>query len=168
MGKSAKIRKLNTLCKANGLGRFYKGKGRLVKGVLSGGVLDALLEIFSIQPGTVVHDCDGFNHVVKGLVGPDRYRVYTADRELKAWYWYEDQLEFADGRFSCGCPAGIQPALSREDIEKWYRGWLDYYVSTDDGKGFVTQQHHLMHKALQKGKHICDERGIILDEYRNF
>ena len=130
MGKSAKIRKLNELCKKMGLGRFYKGKGRLVKRDTSSAQLDHLLALFSIQAGAVVHDCDGFNHVVKGLAGPYRSHVLSSGGgyDLKTWHWYDDQLEFSDekGRLSCGCTRGIQPALSREDIEKWYRGYLDY------------------------------------------
>jgi hypothetical protein len=129
MGKSAKIRKLNELCKKMGLGRFYKGKGRLVKRDLSHGQLEYLLMLFSIPIGAVVHDCDGFNHVVKGLAGVHRWQVMDrSGDETRTWYWYDDQLEFSDekGRLSCGCPRGIQPALSREEIEKWYRGYLDY------------------------------------------
>lgn len=168
MGKSAKIRRLNELCKAKGLGRFYKGKGRLVKRDLSGGQLNYLLMLFSLPVGAIVHDCDGFNHVVKGLAGVQVWRVMgRSGKDAKTWYRYDDQLEFSDikGQLSCGCPGGIEPAKSREDIEKWYRGWLDYYVPQDTGKGFITERHHLMYKALKDGRHICDERGIILEEF---
>ena len=171
MSKSVKIRKLSAICKKMGLGRFYKGKGRLVKRDLSGGRLDYLLMLFSIPVGTVVHDCDGFNHVVKGLTGADRWEVCIPGGRLRrpTWYWDDNQLEFSDveGRLSCGCPCGIQPARSREDIEKWYRGYLDYQVPRDpDRKGFITERDILLHQALKEGRHICDERGIMLEEFR--
>lgn len=170
MSKSVKIRKLNELCRAKGLGRFYKGKGRLVKRDLSGGQLEYLLMLFSIPAGAVVHDCDGFNHVVKGLAGADRWEVWSSCRKPKrpTWYWCDERLEFSDieGQFSCGCPRGIQAALSREHIEKWYRGFLDYQVPRDpDRKGFITNRHILMHQALKDGRHICDERGVMLPEF---
>jgi hypothetical protein len=171
MGKSAKIRKLNAICKKMGLGRFYKGKGRLVKRDLSNGYLDYLIMLFSIPAGAVVHDCDGFNHVVKGLAGASKWEVGIPGKipRRPTWYWYDDQLEFSDikGQLSCGCPMGIQQAKSREDIEKWYRDYLDYQVPRDpDRKGFITDQDILMHQTLKEGRHICDERGIILDEFR--
>lgn len=171
MGKSAKIRKLNELCRKMGLGRFYKGKGRLVKRDLSHGQLEYLLMLFSVQPGTVVHDCDGFNHIVKGIAGAHRWEVGIRYKSLKhpTWYWHDDQLEFSDieGQLSCGCTMGIQPARSREDIEKWYRSYLDYQVPRDpDRKGFITNRHIIMHQALNEGRHICDERGIMLEEFR--
>ena len=171
MGKSAKIRRLNAICKKMGLGRFYKGKGRLVKRDLSGGQLDYLLMLFSIPVGTVVHDCDGFNHIVKGIAGAHKWEVYIPCRSLRrpTWYWHDNQLEFSDveGRLSCGCPRGIQQARSREDIERWYRGYLDYQVPRDpDLKGFITERDILLHQALKEGRHICDERGIMLEEFR--
>ena len=170
MSKSVKIRKLNELCKAKGLGRFYKGKGRLVKRDLSGGQLDHLLMLFSIPAGAMVHDCDGFNHVVKGLAGANKWEVGIRGERLRrpTWYWYDNQLEFSDteGRLSCGCSWGIQPARSREHIEKWYRGFLDYQVPRDpDRKGFITNRHIMMHQALKEGRHICDERGVMLPEF---
>lgn len=168
MGKSAKIRRLNELCKSRGLGRFYKGKGRLVKRALSGGGVDWLLQIFSIEPGAIVHDCDGFNHIVKGLAGVYLYRIQgRIGVNTKSWYKYDDHLEFTDppGQLSCGCRCRIKLAIPREDIERWYRDWLNYYVPRDTGEGFVTKRHYLMHEALQRGEHICDERGIILPDF---
>lgn len=173
MGKSVKIRRLNELCKAKGLGRFYKGRGRLVKRDLSGGQLDYLLMLFSLPAGSIVHDCDGFNHIVKGLAGPYRLRLPKAGYRCwrgytKTEYWYDDQLEFSDiqGRLSCGCPMGLEPARSREDIEGWMKGFLDYYVPRDTGEGFITKRHRLMYEALQSGEHICDERGIMLEAFK--
>ena len=169
MGKSAKIRKLNSICKKMGLGRFYKGKGRLVKRDLSYGQLEYLLMLFSIPAGSIVHDCDGFNHIVKGLAGASKWEVSIRYKSMrrKTYYWYDDQLEFSDikGQLSCSCQRGIQEARSRADIEKWYRGYLDYYAPQDTGQGFITERDRLMHTALKEGRHICDERGIMLEEF---
>lgn len=168
MGKSAKIRKLNYLCKKLGLGRFYKGKGRLVKRDFSYNQLNNLFILLSTQPGTVVHDCDGFNHVVKGLARNDRlYADNRAGKYTKTWYRYEDQLEFEDGSWSCGCPGGIEPARSREEIEAWMKG---YYLS--DGfttwfGGDISEKVLRMKADLLAGEHICDERGVLLDKYKD-
>lgn len=167
MGKSSKIRRLNNLCKSLGLGKFYIGKGRYIKEALSGYDLDYLYQKLAVKVGDIIHDCDGFNHVVIGFFDRERCSIvrYPYYRNTNNKVWTVTQYEFENGYLSCGCPGSDITPRTRDEIEKWYKGYLDYYVPRMNDS-FLTKADYKRHEALNSSKHICDERGILLPEFR--
>lgn len=119
-------------------------------------------------PGAIVNDCDYLNHIVKGF-RPYR-RFYNTN---KAWhgrgikgYFLNDalQVEFIDGRWSCGCPASPCDPFTREDIENHLRQHLldvDSVVEDD-----LDERSLRLRDALRTGRHVVDEQGLLLAEFQ--
>lgn len=128
------------------------------------------------RPGTLVHDCDGFNHIVKGLCVYTYYRNGSSKTtnkrgfnsfqnefgDKKGYVFVFPQVEFEDGgRLSCGCESTPEPPLGRDFIEKRVLRW---YLNPDPGWPLGEVQIK-RRDALLSGKHITDERGVLLEEY---
>lgn len=124
-----------------------------------------LLALDLTKPGTLVNDCDYLNHVVKGFPYPPIYHTN------KAWYGHgiagyfmggdDLQVEFVDGRWSCGCPASPCEAWSREEIEESLLEHYEYHYAGDDVDVVIRRRRD----ALRAGQHIVDERGLLLPEF---
>lgn len=121
-------------------------------------------------PGTVVEDCDYANHVVRGF-------YTTKFRHSNRWYGggrgyffdFDGQVEFEDGRLSCGCPVSPCTPSTREEIESDYLTWCEeenVETAVDDftGKPYPACVIARL-QALRAGQHITDERGIMLPEF---
>ncbi len=160
MGNRALRVKVAKLIKEWGLGKLYYGRKLDAYRSLSANVLRNYVRLFSIKPGSVVGDCDGFNHIIKKPLidyipwhGKTRVRVIVLD-----------QFEFEDGRRSCGCSSGILPARTAKQIESYFaEGFADKYVARSKEMGWWNEKAQLRYEALKSGKPICDERGIELD-----
>ncbi len=162
MGNRALRKKAGEAMKAAGFPkRFYRGNRRTGLRYFRARHLRELLYMLSIKPGDLVNDCDAFNHRVKGPIfhGFVRWDDNTYVFQL-------DQLEFEDGRYSCGCPGGPGPAWTREQIENYMReGFTDESIAESKKFGWWTTNSQKMCEALREGRHICDENGIKLPEF---
>ena len=163
MGNRALRKKAGEAMKAAGLPkRFcYGGTKRVRYRYSSAWYLHELIHMLSIRPGTIVNDCDAFNHRVKNHMGD----FLHWDKNF--YRFVLDQLEFEDGRYSCGCSGGPAPAWTREQIEEyWKQGFTDEAIADSKAGGWWTVNSQKMYEALMKeGRHICDENGIKLPEF---
>jgi hypothetical protein len=163
MGNRALRKQAAAAMKAAGFSkRFcYGGSKRFMYRYCNAGYLRELVYMLSLKPGTIVNDCDAFNHRVKKPLG----YFHRWDKGFHKFVL--DQLEFEDGRWSCGCPGGPGPALTREQIEKYTRdGFTDESIANSKRDGWWTDNSQKMYEALIKeGRHICDEDGIKFPEF---
>ena len=163
MGNRALRKKVGEAMKAAGYSKkFYSGNKRMGRWYFNARHMHDLIYMLSIKPGTIVNDCDAFNHRVKS---PIHHGLRQWDRG--ATVFELDQFEFEDGRYSCGCPGGPMPALTRDEIEQYIReGFTDEAVANSKRDGWWTVNSQKMYDALMKeGRHICDEDGIKLPEF---
>lgn len=160
MGNRALRKKVGEAMKAAGFPRRYSYGG--TKGMRNkycdARYLKELLYMLSLKPGTLVNDCDAFNHRVRKPLG----YFYHWDKGFHKFVL--DQLEFEDGRWSCGCPGGPGPALTREQIEK-YLLLTDDEVEDSKKSGWWSGKSQAMQDTLKAGQHVCDENGIKLPEF---
>ena len=139
--------------------RLYHGNKRIVYKYYDGQYLRDLLYMLSLKPGMLVNDCDALNHRVKGPIN------YGFIKWYKTTYIFQlDQVEFEDGRWSCGCPGGPRPAWTREQIEK-YMLLTDEEIARSKADGWWSDLAQKRQNALRAGQHICDENGILLPEF---
>jgi hypothetical protein len=155
MGKAKLRSQLAKELKDAGISRkLYYGSGRVAKRYYSGAHLRYLLFMISTI-GEVVQDCDGFNHRVKKPI-VERLRE---GRNSKVIFF--DRLEFDDGKWSCGCPAGVDYPLSREEIERYWLAWCKDPIGKEYWADFIDK----IEPILSSGGHICDENGLLLAEF---
>lgn len=109
MGNRKRRKELAVLVRLRGGGRLYCGTKKKAWHRLKGHTLRHMLHVLSFAPGDVCNDCDGYNHVIADYVW---YRV-DGCRAV-------DRLIFADGRMSCGCPYGPDPAWTEEQIAEFH------------------------------------------------
>lgn len=162
MGNRALRKKAGEAMKAAGYSKkFFRGNKRAGRKYFNAQYLRELVYMLSIKPGTIVNDCDAFNHKVKKLDA--RFRLW--DRGLVIFQL--GQFEFEDGRLSCGCPGGPMPALTRDQIEAYMKeGFTEENIADSKRDGWWTVNSQKMYEALIKeGRHICDEEGIKLPEF---
>jgi hypothetical protein len=115
------------------------------------------------KPGTLVNDCDYLNHIVKGFTPSHFYHTNKSwyGHGIKGYFMDDDlQVEFVDGRWSCGCPASPCDPYTREEIEKCLLDHYEYNYPGDEVDSAV----RLRRDALRTGRHIVDERGLLLPE----
>lgn len=163
MGNRALRKKAGEAMRAAGFPRRYSygGTKRMRNKHCNAQYLRHLLYMLSLKPGTLVNDCDAFNHRVKKPLG----YFYHWDRGFHKFVL--DQLEFEDGRWSCGCPGGPGPALTREQIEACIKdGFSDEAIAQSKAGGWWGNASQRMYDALIKeGRHICDKDGVKLPEF---
>ncbi len=112
-------------------------------------------------PGTVVYDCDGLNHIVKGfdIIDSSDFRAEYYQRCPKGYLFRFPGLVFEDGGISCGCSGSPEPGRSREYIEI---SLLRRHKNEDPGWPLSDDQKKIR-DILLKGEHVVDERGVMLD-----
>jgi hypothetical protein len=167
MGNKAKRVKLAKRLKQLGMGKLYSGNKRVAWRLLCAYQLNSMLRKLQYAPGDICHDCDGFNHVVvKWVEGIRSFKhwSYTGKTNIKGWAIDIDQFEKSNGGWSCGCNTSPDPPTSREDIEKYMTAYLNDPKLKEQG-WTVSALDDRRRDALNRGEHICDERGILLDEY---
>lgn len=171
MGNRALRKKAAAALRAGGYPfKLYRGKGFRYQH--SANTLRLIARYAALKVGDVVHDCDGFNHVVanqteshkfpalffRSLSWELRRKGYVAvcDLQLK---W--DDTQDTPGCFSCGCYAGFRPAWSREDVEARFVSFWEAYNKTWANEPW--QKEAVL--VLKSGGHICDERGVLFPEW---
>lgn len=76
-----------------------------------------------------------------------------------------DRVEFEDGKWSCGCCGSPEPAMTRENIEQYFRNlYSGKSMERLKEGGWWSESSQKRKEALDAGRHICDEYGIILPE----
>jgi len=159
MGNRALRKKLAQVIREVGWdAKLYYGNKHQAWRYLRAYTMREIIHLLSFKKGDLAHDCDGFNHVVKEpMLSYHRWHGQTLVPQIS-------QLEFEDGRYSCGCPGGPMPACSREEIERYFT-MTDEQVKERKTAGWWSQRDEKIHEALRSGKHICDERGVLLKEF---
>lgn len=166
MGNHAKRRQVALRLKELGLGKLYRGSKVAARKRLSTRTLDDLWRFLCLEPGDVVQDCDGFNHVFKELLPLRFHHSRWASRELgiasvRGWVFHVDQCVFEDGQRSCGCSPPCLPE-SREDIE----AGMSTFLNDPAHVGWDSPLNEELRKRLNTGEFICDEQGLLLEELR--
>lgn len=150
MGRRELRRELGALIE----GRIFEGHKLAAYRRLPGWKLRRLIDGARVQPGDLIHDCDGFNHRVSAV---EQVVSGSMVRELVAI-----DISFDDGSARCGCGVTMLPR-SREEIEAWWREWLPY--QHDEATGWDLGPFYVeMHRRLISDEHICDEEGKVLPE----
>ena len=169
MGNRAKRVKLAKRLKELGMGKLYSGNKKVAWRLLSAYQLNSMLRKLQYAPGDICHDCDGFNHVVvKWVDGIRSFKHWSyTGKYIRGWVIDVDQFEKSNGGWSCGCPDGPNPPTSREDIEQYMNAYLNDPKLKE--QGWVTDNPINVKRrdALNNGEHICDERGILLEDFVN-
>ncbi len=101
--------------KAKGYPKLYKKRSKYSYRYLDAAHLKALLWFLQLESGTLVNDCDGFNH-----------RVESAHVHRISWLgiMVTGRVKFKDGRYSCGCPSSPVPAWSQKEVEAFHKNFL--------------------------------------------
>lgn len=153
MGNRAKRKEVAKLLREHKLGKLYHGNKKSAWAMLD---LDTLLRKLRYKAGDVAHTCDALNHRV---VRWDLRRLMLHHyRRGQGWVAGLGPFVAEDGFSTCGCPYNPDPALPREDIER-YLSDMDP-ESTPYFFDLVKVQ-----EALRRGDHVCDEVGILLPEF---
>lgn len=149
MGKAAKRREIARLLKERKIPHKLYHKG-FKKDAYENQDLNRLLRMLQYKPNDLVHDCTGFNHIIKEHMIDNDYGVL-----------HIHQFEFSDipGQYSCGCKYSPGPPDSAESINAWFhsipdaelRKWGRYYTKIAD--------------AIAQGKPFIDDRGVLLKEF---
>lgn len=156
MGKAKLRSQLAKELKRIGISRkLHYGSGRIAKKFYDAKTLMYMLFLLSTI-GKVVYDCDGHNHRVKKVLA--ERRNWIRNNTLI----YFDQLEFEDGRWSCGCGSGPDSAIVREILEKDFLEWCGEEDIRKKRPKFVGT----IEPILKAGGHIFDDDGILLPEIR--
>lgn len=171
MAKARMRRMVSRLLKEHKIpSKLYRGS-KLAYFRRSGPYMRFLVErLLLSKPKIVVHDCDGFNHVVKNLVTyqfgrnskkkSNQYGLTSFQNKLwkrRGYVFVFPQVEFEDGNYSCGCETTPKPQKSRDEIEKQALIWYQ------QGKP-LTEIQIKQRDALLRGEHITDREGVLLKE----
>lgn len=138
---------------------------------------EIIYKLDMFRPGTIVCDCDGSNHVIKGWAYQEEsslprgffqnmFNHWFLKANIKGYTFDTPQYLFEDGRYSCGCPSGCDPAISREEIEAYCLNVTDEYVEEQRRLGWWTEFSDRKRAHLKAGGHTHDERGILLPEWK--
>ncbi len=104
-----------------------------------------------------------------GNKGPDPTGIKP--RKKQRYYIIDHEILREDGSCFCGCGAFPEEPKSRDEIEKYVLswdnpdGWETINQGTLDGFGDADNFKKMV-DTLKSGEHICDEDGILLDEFR--
>ena len=173
MGNRANRKRAQELLRSWGFkGRLWTGKMPWREKNL---VAECVTRTFKLKVGDIVNDCDGFNHVIRGLSN-NKDHLTPLDPQIdflrdnhtsgvSVAPWNIPQYLFEDGYLSCGCPTGCEPAMSREDIEEYFLSMTDEYIAEEKRRGWWNANAQKRVDAVRAGRHLCDERGILYPEY---
>lgn len=106
--------------------------------ILDSYMLRRVISDWSVKPGEIIHDCDGFNHIV-AKVKSEYPNLYPS-------------ILFEDGGFRCQC-SSVMSAASVEDITAYWNKW----ASAPDNPWFINYQ-----VWARLGKKVCDDNGLCL------
>lgn len=159
MGNAAKRRELGKLAKARGLGRLYRGNRRVAVKFFDAHTMAELWFKLQFKSGDLVHDCDGFNHEFLEWVGTTRWDYGTCS------ILFLEQAKFTDGKLSCGCPGSPSKQMTREEIEAYMKAYYSD-LALQEGGWTLDERSVKFRQALNSGQHVCDERGIVLPEFK--
>ncbi len=122
---------------------------------------------WSFSPGTIVNDCDGFNHVIEKPI----IQRFNAEKWMATNFKSKgtkvcciDQFKFTDGKYSCGCPYGPVPAWTVKEIEDFH--WIDNaeeYFSEQRKLGWSTEGMEMLQEKLERGEPICTPEGFKIE-----
>lgn len=171
MGNRANRKKAQQLLNSWGFrGKMWTGKLSFNR---KNFVAKSITNLFSYKIGDLVSDCDGFNHIIKGLVDfnlQDQNAIIRLrdghPKGVRIASWNMPQFLYEDGRYSCGCNASPDRPFSREEIEAYFLSMDDEYIAVQTKNGWWDESNQKKVSAVRAGIHICDERGIIYPEYQ--
>jgi len=164
------------LLKLRGIGlRAYRG--RKAKYRMHSADMHRTISFLEHWTGDIIHDCDARNHRITGVAygeTPEKLRAVFKTRVstipdsdwnykyLPNQYYasgHNAQYQFEDGRYSCGCPAGIDDAASPESIVQWVKSseWFDEW----DADGYTAW----LRSVALAGTTFLDSDGIMLPEF---
>lgn len=152
--KSIKAAKLRTLLQKK-LNCFFRTK-YLKRLPVS--TIDYYTFLLNIKSGDLVHDCDGFNHVVVEVGFVDWWEHGITGNLILSLI-----CRVGDGnRFTCGCLYSPDFPQTRKNIEKYFKNILCNEGSTAPLKsqGWWDDLSDLRRQVFLNGRHICDENGI--------
>lgn len=114
----------------------------------------------SLRPGDIVHNCSGFNGIVKSLTPeygtPCWFRKDgTEYTRRRARVLCDIDIEFQDSS-RCSLIHCVSPAVSKEAIIKYWKHW------SEQGYHLAKQWPNILAiiEKYRSGVPICDERGL--------
>lgn len=155
MGNRALRKKVGELLK--GSAKLYRGNKLSAYRALRAKRLRTLINDLQYGVGDLIHDCDGFNFTIKEMELIIRDLEYA--RNVSFVQGTDITLE--NGNYRCPC-SKIAAPTSREQIEGFWKGWLDYHIQP--GGWGDSEWHRELKRRLDAGEHICDEQGRMLPE----
>lgn len=155
--------KLAGLLKEHKMGKLYTGRKSNVLRVMPSYLLRQMIYLLTLKPGSLVNDCDGFNHRVSDDVGHGGLFHYGFRGGST---FHIQQVSFDDGTYSCGCDGSPEAAKSREEIERFFGEITQEYIKEQRTLGWNMDSSQRMYDTIKNGGHICDENGLILPEFK--
>lgn len=131
-----------------------------------------------VNPGDLINDCTGLNrYVISSEPQKQTFRhggwiIYNVDFEVS------DDKDAKQGGYCSLLNCGVGPALDRDVCEKEILIFMNHWMTDPKAGahwfgGFDNPKYKDLieicfrkWEALKKGEHICDERGILLPEFR--
>ncbi len=149
------------------VGRFFTGHKLGAFKVLHADRLRVLLST-AVEPGGLLHDCDGFNHVVEKTehiwVKQRNWRGYPGIGNAEMLQ--EIDILFADGGIRCQCGDGsARPPAAWQAIEKWFLSWIEYQRKSGTGWADGPYYDEIL-RRLKNGERVTDDFGCELPQLR--
>jgi hypothetical protein len=139
----------------------------------------------TLKPGDLINDCSSFNVVIKKIYIE---KFHIPKSYIKEWNkvpfhtrngWYIGNIDFTNeiGGHCSLMSCGVEKPKSREVIEadcilnikEYFKegGQAEHWYGKDTER-FKLALEKGMRKIyiLESGAHICDERGVFLEKYR--
>lgn len=92
-------------------------------------------------------------------------RSSPSGRPSGAWYRWVEQLEYAEGVYSCGCSNSPEPPRPRGAIEAEWLAMADADIERFDTDIPRSPRMREIVDHLRAGGHVLDERGRFLPEW---
>lgn len=155
------------------MAKLYKHVSRLLVRNMVNRRREANLKwALTLKPGDIINGCTAFNVRIIGI-DPDIRRTGRG--------WYIMDIDFQVSPFGGYCSlnhCGVQPELPRDQVE---RDWLEHteqYISSGqmaywlgNKQKDIDEEMLFLNKridALKPGRHITNERGMILKEFSKY
>ena len=115
--------------------------------------------MLELKVGDVIHDCDGWNHVV--VKEPHIYKYRGGFGFMLPWTDFSLDLE--GGRCSCGCSVPVK-GYSVEMMKQYVLDGVEYFSSP--GSSWPASPGYIkLAQLINDGVEVFDTRGILLPEY---
>ena len=124
----------------------------------------------SLKVGDYINGCSGFNAKIVEII-PQKCPIGSG------WFIGDIDFQFENGGYCSLLNCGVEPSLSREQIEKNHLEYLDWWLTNKDGaanwyQGLDNPKYQIEIQSLMKtwealkaGVHICNEQGELLKEF---